>query len=394
MCKKKFTTSMLLVFFTLSMFFMMPLEEAKANPRQLKDLPLGTVIYDSTAVWEHRTSDGYTGSGESKAVEWIVVAKNHPDYPTNSVTLISNEIIALYVFDNSTNRGGYKQGSNHWGNSGTPNATTGVRPWLNENFYNHFSSNFKKSILTTTLVNKDFNGNSYNTVDKIFLPSITEMGATVTEHEWTHSIGSNWAFINDNNSRRSELGGRNLWSYWTRSPYSGDPNQVYNVDKSGSFSHFNADGASLGVRPVLNIKSDIFVKLNGELIWGDIVPSTPNNTITVKLDGKQLSFDVAPIIQDGRTLVPLRTIFEALGADIEWNEANKMVIATKGATKIRLSIGKNTADKNGMPIKLDVPAIISEGRTLVPLRFVSESLGAEVEWDGETKTISIFSFDD
>lgn len=110
----------------------------------------------------------------------------------------------------------------------------------------------------------------------------------------------------------------------------------------------------------------------------------------VVLDDKQLSFDVPPMIDKGRVLVPMRAIFEALGANIAWNGKTQTVTGTKGNTKIELVIG-GAAYKNGQKIALDVPARIVDSRTMVPLRFVSEALGAKVEWDGTTKTVTILS---
>ena len=111
----------------------------------------------------------------------------------------------------------------------------------------------------------------------------------------------------------------------------------------------------------------------------------------VTLNGNQLSFDVSPTIENGRTLVPLRTIFEALGANIDWDDATNTVTANKADINVRLQIGAQTAYKNGGPVNLDVPAKIISDRTMVPLRFVSEALGADVNWDANTQTIAIVS---
>ncbi|MFX4261145.1 stalk domain-containing protein [Pelotomaculum propionicicum] len=110
----------------------------------------------------------------------------------------------------------------------------------------------------------------------------------------------------------------------------------------------------------------------------------------VILDGQQLSFDVPPVIENGSTLVPLRVIFEALGADVQWDGNTQTVTATKSGNEIRLMIG-GAAYKNGQEVQLSVPAKIIEGRTLVPLRFVSEAFGCQVAWDGTTQTITITS---
>lgn len=112
---------------------------------------------------------------------------------------------------------------------------------------------------------------------------------------------------------------------------------------------------------------------------------------TVSVDSRTLVFDVPPVTQDGRTLVPLRTIFEALGASVEWDANTRTVVATKGPTAIKLTIGSKTAYVSGQPILLDVPGTVVGGRTLVPLRFVGEGLGADVVYHANTNTVSIQS---
>ena len=115
------------------------------------------------------------------------------------------------------------------------------------------------------------------------------------------------------------------------------------------------------------------------------------NEIKVTLNGKALSFDVPPQIIDGRTLVPLRVIFEALGATVDWNGNTQTVTAVKGNTNISLRIGGNMLTKNGVNIALDVPAQIINGRTLVPARAVAESFGAKVDWDSGSRTVIIIN---
>jgi beta-lactamase superfamily II metal-dependent hydrolase len=110
----------------------------------------------------------------------------------------------------------------------------------------------------------------------------------------------------------------------------------------------------------------------------------------VILNGQALSFDVPPVIESGRTLVPLRAILEALGAGVQWDGETQTVTATKNGTEIVLVIG-GAAYKNGQLVTLDVPAKIIESRTMAPLRFVSEALNCHVSWDGDTQTITISS---
>ena len=109
--------------------------------------------------------------------------------------------------------------------------------------------------------------------------------------------------------------------------------------------------------------------------------------ITVKYNNGVINFDQLPIIENGRTLVPLRAIFEKIGADVEWNGDTQTVTATKGDISISLTINSTTAIKNGQNIALDVPAKIVSGRTLVPVRFVSDCFGVNVEWEGATQTV-------
>ncbi|SHI74505.1 Endonuclease YncB, thermonuclease family [Geosporobacter subterraneus DSM 17957] len=111
----------------------------------------------------------------------------------------------------------------------------------------------------------------------------------------------------------------------------------------------------------------------------------------VTVDGKQLQFDVPPAVVQGRTLVPLRAIFEALGATLDWDNPTKTVTGTKGSTTIVLTIGNKTATINGAKKDLDVPGTIINSRTLVPARFIAEALGAKVDWDAATKTVVIKS---
>ncbi len=103
--------------------------------------------------------------------------------------------------------------------------------------------------------------------------------------------------------------------------------------------------------------------------------------ITVYLDGVELFFDSEPVIKNQRTMVPLRKIFESLGAPVEWNDSTRTVTAKNGDQIIELTIGSNTASVNGVEVQLDAVPFIQGDRTLVPLRFMSEHLGAGVQWD-------------
>ena len=115
-----------------------------------------------------------------------------------------------------------------------------------------------------------------------------------------------------------------------------------------------------------------------------------NDGIIVNLDGKELTFDVQPIIVKGYTFVPQRAILEALGADVQWDEKTQTVTATKGDLQVTLVIGGESYI-NGKLVPLDMPASIVNGRTLIPLRFVSEAMNCKVDWIAAVQTVIINS---
>lgn len=119
-----------------------------------------------------------------------------------------------------------------------------------------------------------------------------------------------------------------------------------------------------------------------------------NDPTMIKNDETKIELDSPPVIKNSRTLLPIRAVAEALGAQVSWNEAERKVTITSTGTRIEMWIGKNLAYTNGKHVPIDpqnknvVPEIIN-GRTMVPVRFVAESLGATVSWDERTKTITI-----
>jgi cytochrome c-type biogenesis protein CcmE len=112
--------------------------------------------------------------------------------------------------------------------------------------------------------------------------------------------------------------------------------------------------------------------------------------IRVSLNGQFISFgQVTPVQVGGRVLVPLRGIFESLGSTVNFDAATSTVYASSGANQIQLRLGSAEATVNGQTRYLDVPAQVRFGRTLVPLRFVSEAMGANVSWNESQRTVFI-----
>ncbi|CAM4415442.1 copper amine oxidase N-terminal domain-containing protein [Paenibacillus alkaliterrae] len=121
------------------------------------------------------------------------------------------------------------------------------------------------------------------------------------------------------------------------------------------------------------------------------IASAAKDEVTVYIDGMKQNFPQSALILDGSTYVPMRAIFERLGAKIEWNEKILTVTATKGDTVIRLTLNSDQAYVNGELVKLPVKARSISGNTMIPLRFVSEALGGKVTWNNTTHTAYIES---
>lgn len=116
--------------------------------------------------------------------------------------------------------------------------------------------------------------------------------------------------------------------------------------------------------------------------------------IIVKVDGKEVKFPNAkPMALAGRTMVPLRGVFEAIGAYVEWNPELRSVTARKLNEEVILRIGEKIAKKNNAEIQIDAPPRIISGTTMVPLRFIAESLGAKVSYDRANNIVDISTGD-
>ena len=109
----------------------------------------------------------------------------------------------------------------------------------------------------------------------------------------------------------------------------------------------------------------------------------------ISVFGREIKNDVAPKIVNDRTMLPIRIVAESLGGTVTWNGELQRVTIQKGADVILITIGADTAYVNGTAVKLDAAAFVENGRTYLPLRFVSETLGAQVAWKEAEKTVTI-----
>ncbi len=137
-----------------------------------------------------------------------------------------------------------------------------------------------------------------------------------------------------------------------------------------------------GIRILL--MTAVFIVLAGGMAFAD-------SAVNLQLDGQIVQTDVAPIIENGRTLVPYRALLESMGAEVSWEQSADMATAILGNHRVQVTIDRTTAFVNGMTKEMDVPPRIINGRTMIPLRFVLENLNCQVVWDENTRTVSIAS---
>lgn len=116
--------------------------------------------------------------------------------------------------------------------------------------------------------------------------------------------------------------------------------------------------------------------------------------VSLQVDGARIVTDVQPIIVKDRTLVPFRAVFENMGGTVDWNDAAREAQVSLGNSNVKMWIDSKTAFLNGNQKELDVPALIVDNRTMIPVRFVAESLNCKVEWDDATRTVVIASPED
>jgi hypothetical protein len=112
-------------------------------------------------------------------------------------------------------------------------------------------------------------------------------------------------------------------------------------------------------------------------------------SVYVRYEGKALGFETPPVIEDDRTLIPIRFLFEQMGANVTWDQETQSATVTQNDTAVTIRINDTEADVNGQMVSMDVPARLINDKTMVPVRFLSEQLGYDVNWDGENRIITI-----
>lgn len=115
------------------------------------------------------------------------------------------------------------------------------------------------------------------------------------------------------------------------------------------------------------------------------------DSVGIQLDGRPLVSDTAPVMEEGKTLVPLRALLGPLGAEFDWEPETQTVTASLDGYHIEATVNSHSALVNGEVVTLDVPVRLIAGRTMLPLRFFAEGLGLTVEWDPESRTAFVWT---
>lgn len=168
---------------------------------------------------------------------------------------------------------------------------------------------------------------------------------------------------------------------------------VYALDPNGSerFILYIQNHIHDGSEIITDSVGTVYI-LSDTIGFATIAPN--DRPLRVLLDGSELNFPVHPTIVDGTTLLPMRKIFETLGATIEWKSDTKTVVAKRGAQTISITVSSQTALINGAEVHLEAAPVIQDGSTMVPLRLIAETFGYTVKWDGERGEIKLTSSPD
>ncbi len=132
------------------------------------------------------------------------------------------------------------------------------------------------------------------------------------------------------------------------------------------------------------MKNKIFTIILALLLIPSFVLASNSNKITIVLNNEVVATDVEPFLKDSRTFVPVRFISEKLGFKVDWNEKAQLVTISNSDKKIELTIGNKAAKVDGKAANIDVAPLIKDSRTFVPLRFISENFGVKTTWDAKT----------
>ncbi|TMV47549.1 hypothetical protein FE783_21360 [Paenibacillus mesophilus] len=201
--------------------------------------------------------------------------------------------------------------------------------------------------------------------------------------------------------------GNEIWSYAIREPgyrdggnittdsfgnvyFSNNGGSVYSLDENGN------ERFVLYIQHRSSNSSDLLTDSAGTVYvlskaFGLAAISPKDKPIRIWKDNNELFFTKKPTVYNGSTMLPMRELFESLGAIVKWDSETRTITALKDGMSISLTVDSYTASINGKPVQLEAPPVIVDESTWVPLRFVGEALGATVVWDEKYREIQLLA---
>ncbi len=243
------------------------------------------------------------------------------------------------------------------------------------------------------------------TTDKVFLPDIKQIWDMYQKKEF---LDENYQLshytpeaINDANNWMFETGYDNDQAiYWFRTPFGwSEPSPPVGAAGARNWNRvmyivgdfwINKSEAKekKGIRPAFYLNEATAQVLSGSGTEEDPYV-VDGKQIAVYVNGTELTLDVPPMLENDRTLVPMRAIFEALGAEVSWYPEDRTIVAVRGGTTVFMQVDDWYMSVNDEWIALDAPPRVVNDRTLIPLRAVAEALGAQVGWDEEMQVVTV-----
>ncbi len=311
-----------------------------------------------------------------------------PDLPSDlTATVISNSKIELNWQDNSSNETGFKIERKKSGGSYTQIATVGedITNIINTGLAGNTKYYYRVSAYNTAGDSEYSNQVSVTTEAVPDAPSdliATAVSTSEVDLSWTDNSSNETGFIIE----RKRSGG----SY----------TQISTVDEGAT--SYSDTGLASNTKYYYRVSAQ---NTTGDSAYSDETSVTTSRTGTIisliigktsyYVNNQLQTMDTAPIIYADRTLLPIRYVAEAIGADVGWSNNERKVTITLNGTVIELWIGNNYARVNGEYRLIDssnpqvTPIIVEPGRTMLPLRFIAENLGSKVDWDASQNEVTV-----
>ena len=242
------------------------------------------------------------------------------------------------------------------------------------------------SLNDTSNMTKIKNSCQYQVTDTVFLLDELQLKSLIknigtTKARPTNQLKESWDYY-------INIAGIDDRPYWLRSPYGISITQA-GVNWKEGISYIRANETlGIGIRPAVYLN-----EATAQILSGSGTEEDPyvvdGKQIAVYVNGTELTLDVPPMLENDRTLVPMRAIFEALGAEVSWYPESRAIVAVRGDTTVFMQVDDWYMSVNDEWIALDAPPRIVNDRTLIPLRAVAEALGAQVSWDEAEQLVTV-----